>query len=347
MPALPRSDEQCQRAVDTVAKHDTLIAAARALGIARTTLGSILQDAKTRGIEPGGASTDKIELPVFPDDDIPVTDILDHLGKRYEKRRASYDAHTWFKVKVKDPKPIGILWFGDPHLGDAGCDIPLLRHHCDLCATTEGVYGANIGDVGNNWSGKLAALYGKQETSQKTEQKLAEWFMMGSGVRWLIWLIGNHDAWGDGATVLAHMARKYGTNKIILHDWEARFSLVFPNGHEFRVWASHDFKGHSDWNSMHALLKAARLGVDADLLVGGHRHNYGVQDIENPDKGIAQVLVRARGYKTDDEYARRIGHNEQRNGHGVLTILDPINKEVTAFKNIDLGIRVLKLLRDD
>lgn len=342
MTAKPRTDDLRQQAVRLYAEHGSKVKAARAMGVSESTVRRALLEAETKGETPNPS----IELPVFPDDDITPEAILDHLEAREEKRNASFEAHTWFKVKVKDPKPIGILWFGDPHLGDAGCNYKLLRHHCHLCATTDGVYGANIGDVGNNWSGKLAALYGKQETSQKTEQKLAEWFMMGSGVRWLLWLIGNHDAWGDGATVLAHMARKYGTHKIILHDWEARFSLVFPNGHEFRVWASHDFKGHSDWNNMHGLLKAARLGVDADLLVGGHRHNYGLQDIENPDKGIGQVLVRARGYKRHDDYARRLGYMEQKRGHAVFTILDPIDGEVTPFKNVDLGIRVLKMMRD-
>lgn len=337
-----RPEELTSRVLTAYRVHGSHAKGAKAIGIPVSTFKSVYYDAKQAGLIP---DADNIELPVFPDDDVPTEEILDHLGKRYEKRRASYDAHTWFRIKVKDPKPIGILWFGDPHLGDSGCDVPLLRRHCQLCAETDGLYGANIGDVGNNWSGKLAALYGKQETSQKTEQKLAEWFMIGSGVRWLLWLIGNHDAWGDGATVLAHMARRYGTHKIILHDWEARFSLVFPNGHEFRVWASHDFKGHSDWNNMHGLLKAARLGVDADLLVGGHRHNYGLWDAENPDKGISQVMVRARGYKRDDEYARRIGHLEQKNGEAVLTILDPIAKEITGFKNVDLGVRVLKMLR--
>ena len=54
-----------------------------------------------------------IQFPDFPDEDIPVEQIIELQAERFKKRQASFDAHTWFPIKVKDSRPIGIVWFGD------------------------------------------------------------------------------------------------------------------------------------------------------------------------------------------------------------------------------------------
>lgn len=287
----------------------------------------------------------EIEFPDFPDEDIPVSDIVDHMTRRFEKRKASHDAHTWFPVKVKENKPIGILWFGDPHVDDNGANWSILRRHCELCRTTDGLYGANIGDTTNAWAGRLAHLYAKQDTSVGTAQKLAAWFMLESGVKWILWLLGNHDAWGDGSAVLAQMAKRFGTKAITCHDWEARFRIVFPNGAEFKINAAHDFKGHSQWNSLHGPMKAAQLSEDAHLFICGHKHEWSLLITENARRNIRQVIARVRGYKFLDEYARRGGFPEQQGGCGILTIFDPIRRTLHAFEDVEEGAAYLTWLR--
>lgn len=289
-----------------------------------------------------------IELPDFPSDNIPINKILDTMEERSQLRIKSYEAHTWFPVKVNDTKPIGILWFGDPHLDDNGCDIKLLRHYARLCADTPGLYGANIGDTTNNWSGRLAALYAKQDSSLKTARRLAEWFMLDSGIKWLLWLIGNHDAWGDGAEILAMMAAKHKTQKVVTHDWEARFVLQFRNGAEVRVNAAHDFRGDSMWNPLHGAVKAAKMGDKIDLLVCGHKHNWAVSQWEMAAQQISPCMIRVKGFKTYDDYAMRLGHYEQKEGAAILTIIDPkkpLTCRVTAFVDVDAGVEYLKWLR--
>jgi hypothetical protein len=169
--------------------------------------------------------------------------------------------------------------------------------------------------------------------------------MLKSGIRWLIFLIGNHDAWQDGGELLAQMAKRHKTQKIVMHDWEARFSLVFPNGHDFRIWAAHDFPGSSVYNPMHGPLKAGKFGKEADLLVAGHRHNWAVFKYENPDRGLTQTMIRVKGYKTDDDYARRLGIHEQHGGCAILTIFDPHNGQILSFDDIDKGVDFLTWLR--
>lgn len=315
---------------------------ARLMGISRSNVQHRIKLAEFNHEPPAVTG---VEFPVFPDDDVPVEDIIAHMSRRFEKRKASFDAHTWFPIKVKDTKPIGVVWFGDPHVDDNGCNWPALSRDCDICRTTEGLYGANIGDSTNNWSDRLVKLYANQDTSASTARKLAQWLMLDSGVRWLIYLLGNHDVWGDGAAILAQMAKMHGTQKLICHDWEARFELTFPNQRKFRVFAAHDFKGHSMWNPLHGPLKASKMGSDADIYVCGDKHNWGIFSYENAERARTQTMIRVRGYKFMDEYARRLGILEQQNGCSILTIFDPKTSRITAFEDVEAGADYLTWMR--
>ncbi len=344
MPTKPLDDDEVKRRFDAYEKSGRNIAASsKALGIAESTMRNTILRYKAPA-----PSAPELEFPHFPNDDIPIERLIGLAIERSELRKQSYEAHTWFPVKVNDDKPIGILWFGDPHIDDNGCDWKLLYHHASLCANTEGLYGANIGDTTNNWAGRLAALYAKQDTSLKTARRYACWFMLDSGIKWLLWLIGNHDQWGDGAEILAQMAAKHRTQKIVCHDWEARFILKFKNGCEVRINAAHDFAGNSMWNPLHGPVKAAQFGDRLDLVVCGHKHNWAISQWELAQQGTIPLMIRVQGYKTYDDYGRRLGFHEQKEGAAILTIINPQATgagRVTAYADVDSGVEYLKWLR--
>jgi len=342
MPTKPLPGEEVARRLMTLKKErGNIRAAAKALGIERSTLRRTVATYKNDIKE-------TIEFPDFPPENVPIESVIERLKEQSRIRKASYEAHTWFPIKVKDSSPIGIMWFGDPHVDDNGCDWELLARHAELCRLP-GVYGANIGDTTNNWFGRLASKYASQDTSVSTARRLAAWLLLDSGVRWLITLLGNHDQWGDGAAILAEMVKRHGTHKVILHDWEARFVLAFPNGAEIKVWAAHDFPGDSMWNPLHGPVKAARFGPDVDLLVCGHKHNWGVSQWELADKGTSPVMIRTRGYKFNDEYARRIGKQDQKAGSSIFTIIDPNGAtreaRIIPFADVEQGVEYLQWLR--
>lgn len=333
-------DEVKRRYAAIQKEGGSIRAAATRLGIARSSLQDFMKNYAP--IE------DSLEFPNFPPDNVPIERVIDRLKEQSEIRRASYDAHTWFPVKVKDNTPIGIMWFGDPHVDDNGCDWNLLSRHVELCQEP-GVYGANIGDTTNNWIGRLVSQYAKQETSVSTARRLATWFLLDSGIKWMLNLLGNHDQWGDGSAILSEIAKRHGTQKIIMHDWEARFSLNFPNGTEIRIWAAHDFPGDSQWNPLHGPVKAARFGPDVDLFVCGHKHNWGISQWELADKGTSPVMIRTRGYKFNDEYARRIGKQDQKAGASIFTIINPMGttreSRIMAFVDVESGVEYLRWMR--
>ena len=138
---------ELERRYKVYVAHDKSVRAASiSLGIHRSTLRDSINHYE--------AAKSDIEFPDFPASDLPIDRIIDSMKERTKIRRDSYEAHTWFPVKVNDKKPIGIMWFGDPHIDDDGCDWTLLSKHIELCKQP-GVYGVNIGDTTNNWAGRL------------------------------------------------------------------------------------------------------------------------------------------------------------------------------------------------
>lgn len=325
---------------------ETLSDLAKQEGVPRQTFSHWIRsyDAERRAREEA-SSHPEIGMPEFPLDDLPVEDVIDHLTKRFEVKNASFKAHTWFPIKIKSKLPVAIVWVGDPHVDDGGCNWVLLRRDIDLITSTEGCYAANVGDTTNNWSGRLVRLYAQQDTSVSTARQLAQWLMLDSGVTWLIWVLGNHDAWGDGSAILAQMAKRYQTHRLICHDWEARFTLDFGDWTQ-RVFLAHDFKGSSIWNPMHGPMREGQLGEDADLFVCGHRHQSGMFTFENVGRGKVQTFIRVRGYKFHDDHARRGGFKEQEQGCAAITVFDPSTRTSTSFLDVPTGIEFLKQRRE-
>lgn len=319
--------EACQR-LFAQGKNKSEIAVE--LGLHRQTVCKRLRSA------PSAQPEADVELPEFPEDDIDVDQIIAQAVQSYEKRAASAVARKWFEIKVKAERPIGIAFVGDPHLDNAGTNWPLLRQHVDLMKNTPGVHAVNIGDTTDNWVGRLVRLYADSNVSKPRAQKLAKWFLADSGIPWRVWLLGNHDAWGDGAGLL----RLMNTPRIPMEDWEAKFQFVFPSGRACRVWASHDFKGHSMWNSGHGAQRAALMRDDAHIFASGHRHNWFIHKEENADRGNTYTLLRARGYKHIDSYASHHGYASQAAGSTVLCVVDPKGTDssfVRAFEDLEEG----------
>lgn len=271
----------------------------------------------------------------------PIGELLDRRERAFERRHAAHKAVEWQPVFIRDPLPIGIVWIGDPHLDDDSCNLPLLRKHVALCATTPGVYAADIGDDTNNWVGGLMRLFANQDASQETARQLAKWLLAESGLTWILKIIGNHDAWNDGERIIRDM------NAVNVHYWRSTMKLVFPNGCELKVDARHNYKGSSIHNPLHGLMRAARTAGGADILVCGHEHHPAHAWMPTED-GRMPTMVRARGYKWHDTHALSGGFPQHPCGASVMTVIDPsapLDGRVTSFTHLEHGAAFLRALR--
>ena len=329
-----------REALDAVERHGTVTAAALALDINRSTLDHRLRNARQRfGLSASEEPAEgEVELPTFPDDDIDVGEMLDHLERRFDKKQARETAERWFPITIKSDSPVGLAVVGDPHLG-AHCNIKLLRRDAAILAGTPGMMAVNIGDSADNW-GRLVHLYAEADISRPTEQRLARWLLAEAGIPWVVWLEGNHDVMhGEFARFL----RSENVAQVPMVDWRARFRLVFPAG-EVRVDAAHHHKGTSIYNRLHGQKRAALWDEDADIYVAGHHHTWAVAH-EELDDGRVVHLARARGYKWHDEFATRHNFHQDEFGSTILFVIDPSEGEpvrrITAFADLEEGAEFL------
>ncbi len=316
--------------------------AAQKAGISRATMQSFMNN-EAAGMYAQAPSM--IELPKFAiegDDEEPIEDLLKRFQKQHHRQKKAAEARTWFEVKVNETKPYAILWFGDPHLGPH-CDWDLLHRDVVICQQ-EGVYAGNIGDTTDNWpwSGRMARLWAENDISNKTERRLSTWFMAEAGIKWLVWIGGNHDEWNGGLEFYKMLG---GAAEIPVLDWRAKFQLVHKNGTRIRIDAAHGRKGTSIYNPVHGTLRDAKFGEDADLFVTGHIHSYGLFDIEYAERGRRTWLAQISGYKTHDRYAMVNGFAQSNHGASMMSVINPHTGKIQCFGDADQGADYLRFLR--
>ena len=243
-------------------------------------------------------------------------------------------------------EPFALAWLGDPHIDNDGCNWPLLMRDLELFKSP-GVYVCNIGDSTDNWVGRLTRLHAQSSMTQENAYKLVEWLVVESGVHWLVWLLGNHDAWNDGSVITKLLVNK--PKKIVLEDWGAQFQIQTPNKQAFKVWAAHNFPGHSIYNTLHGQQRTAHFKAEAHLYIAGHTHNWALHQEESASKHFTYWLARARGYKWYDDHAHVLGHEPQQEGATILAVFDPNSENqssrVTCWADPFAGADYLEFLR--
>jgi hypothetical protein len=293
-------------------EHGSHERAAKALAMRKSSYRELLRQA--RGEERGFS----VVTPPSPDE--PLPELLQRLRASYARKRAHADATRLVQVNVNIEGPIGLLIFGDPHLGSPLTNWTKLLRDMDLVKNTPGLFGVNLGDVGDNWAGKLAHLWADNEMSHRTEQRLVRWFLR--DIDWLLWLRGNHCFWtgpGDPTPWLAEQ------EDVIAADWSQRIELVFPRGRPCRIGAYHGARGSSMWNSVHGAVKQIRLGARDHLVVAGHTHRgQMLGPIEDDNTGEWSWALNVGSYKDlADGFSKRIGGEGQNAYPSALVIIDP------------------------
>lgn len=329
MPTPPLPEEETARRRKAYDDAGGVITeAARLAGINPSAYSSWAQK---EGLKGKGAFSLVLPVPVadvLPDPDLPIEQVLEHRRQAFERKNAHHRAKRWRRFTVPCSGPYALMFFGDPHLDDDGCNLTLWESHVDLAASTDNLFAVNIGDTTNNWVGRLARLWANQDASAETARRLVKHYLGERGIPWFLWLSGNHDLW-DGP-VGRDVFQMHAPHYVTLEEWQAKVTLVSPNGHELRLWAAHNFKGNSIWNNMHGLERAAQMQDWAHLYVAGHHHDTGLRQGENPHRGFVYNLMRVRGYKFMDEYAELHGFGEYQHGAAGVAVVDPAGDKLNA-----------------
>lgn len=337
-------DEVLQAAVDSVAIYGNLSAAARETNIPRATLQHRVRLAERRGIT---AEYRQFEIDDLPSEGLPTEELIEQRKRKFERKRRAETARKLVPIRIKIDGPIGICHFGDPHVDDDGTDLELLEKHLNAVRNTNGLFAANLGDLQNNWIGRLARLYAEQSTSAKEAWQLTEWLV--ESVDWLYIIGGNHDLWSGEGDPLKWISAHAGT---IYEPWGVRAELKFPNGKSVIINARHDFAGHSMWNPVHGPGKAVQMGWRDHILTCGHKHvSFGAGPYKCPATGLLSYAIRCAGYKTFDRYAKEKGLPDQNAFASAVTIIKPEYDDddprlISVHYDVEEGAEYLTWLRN-
>ena len=249
---------------------------------------------------------------------MPIEEIIDFRKKQYKQKKTAKESKKLIRIDINVDGPIGIAHFGDPHVDDDGTDLSQILHFMNILNNTDGMFAGNLGDIQNNWIGRLSYLYGQQSTSAKESWRLTEYIV--NKMNWLYLVAGNHDVWSGDGDPLDFIMRDH---KGLYEKWGARMRLVFPNGKEITVNARHTFKGNSIWNTAHGVARAAQTGWADHILTCGHTHVSGYQVLKNPANGLISHALQVASFKIMDSYADKLGLDDKNIFNCPVTIIDP------------------------
>lgn len=267
--------------------------------------------------------------------------------RTYERLKNHEDDKAALTITLPEAAPYGIFLFGDPHVDDDGCDWPALHRHIDLIRNTPGLYAANLGDLTNNWVGRLERLYASQRTTAAEAHILAEGFIKSLMGKWLFHIGGNHDLWAGANDPLPGLCSAAAATYIPIGGTVA----VRAGSHSFFINARHTFPGNSMWNTAHGPARSVLLGNDAHLTVCGHKHTTGHNVLVSAKGRICHALQVA-SYKMIDDYALAGGFRNNTVSPAALVVVDPRFPDTdpamqTVFHSVERGAAYLNLVRGE
>lgn len=284
---------------------------------------------------------------VDPEDgEVPIEELIE--GRVKAAKRKAIRAAVHDRTVRLEAEPFALMVFGDPHVDNEGCDWETLLRHVNLAQKTPGVMAVTVGDVQDNWIGRLQRLYSKASLRASDGWRLSKWLL--EQMQWLAIVGGNHDQWAHapGVDPLKWIS-KQAKVKCYAND-EIRLTLTWKDAPELTpltVVVRHDFRGNSWFHPTHGPNKEAMLDGRAHLFIAGHIHQWAQLTTEHRHERIAHA-VRVRGYKRNDAHAKSLGFYEQRNGEACLIVIDPHADEtgrMRIFWDLEHGCEYLTWLR--
>jgi hypothetical protein len=303
-----------------VAEYGGIRPAARALGVHHKTVGKALE--RRRGRLPEA----ELDIPTPPPANEPIEDLIARKREQFNRETASGEFYKLIPIGVRSPGPVVIAAIGDPHVDDDKCDIGRLIDDMSIIGRTEGMFALHVGDITNNWVGRLGRLYAHQSTTAGDGIRLAEHMFQLAPP--LAVVGGNHDLWNEGMSWLNFCVKQAGVKLLQAHG--VRLNLMFPNGASVRVHTRHDFPGHSQFNPVHGLAKEHLFGQRDHINIAGHKHIDAMSATPSPE-GFVHWMFRVSGYKAHDDYAKQGNFKEMKMAPTVGLLIDPSAKSAAEL----------------
>lgn len=243
-------------------------------------------------------------------------ELLCERAEEYKRKQAHHLGKTDVRIRLRSLGPFAIALCGDPHVDDAGTDLDGLAWFMAQCREHEHVYPICMGDLTNNWVGRLKALYAHQASTDDEATELMEWML--DDCPWSFVILGNHDKWGPLASYICQ------SKGIPYASHGARIKFECPEtNYRYVVDARHSHRGNSMYAAEHGQNKQVYRGIQADLVVGAHTHVSASAKRKNGVSGTLHDAVRVGAWKRYDDYAESQHFDHDDVGPYCLVVVDP------------------------
>jgi hypothetical protein len=282
-----------------------MTAAAHSLGISPSTLRNRVKRAQ----ELYSPSASQFTADVEVEQDASIDEIRARRHREFHRKSAKASADRQIDVRLDCTGPFGLVVLGDTHWDNPGSDLPTYERHAECILSTPGLYSGHIGDVLDNWVGRLERLYAEHTTTPTEGWKLAEHYLRELAPKLLFLSGGNHDGWSGHRDPLRYIVR--GT-EIVYRQHRTRIRLLQKKGEPVLTCnARHAFSGRSMYNNAHAALRELLFGCRDDIAICGHYHTSGVSVTKDPETGRKLTGVLVGSYKVHDDFAASRGFSDQ------------------------------------
>ena len=282
----------------------------------------------------------------LPQSDLPsYRDLIEQRRKQTGRRLIADKAHELIEIALHTTGPFGIAMVGDPHIDNPGCNLDLLLAHTACIAKTDGLFAICVGDLQDNWIGRLARLWATQGISAAESQVLVDGWLESFHGKLIALCLGNHDAWTQSMSGLnpTDWIRARGT---VQEAHGVRLRITADDGQVVTINMRHDFPGRSQYNPAHGPNKSLLFGCRDDVAVAGHTHEFGIGVRLNPETRTPMHAVRLGSYKHSDDYAKALGLLDNNVSECCVLMVDPAETDPRHRTWIETNpFRAAKVLR--
>ncbi len=259
-----------------------------------------------------------------------------------EATQANDTKQTKATYEIEDDKPICIAFWGDWHLGAAGCDYNKFEEHRDLIANTDGLYWIGMGDYRDNYLQRMPFGTDEQTVNAEVQDFMVMKYLEDVQHNNIALIRGCHEDWSKqsaGVDLIQKMCDM--TNAV--HLWHGGDLFINFNGNEYHVMARHKFKYESSLNVSNATRRMLDFKGSAEVVCIAHLHNPFIME-QFYQRGY-RIMMRSGSYKKEDEFGQKIGGYEGITGVPCVILYPDKKKYVGMF--LDEAVMFLNALRKE
>lgn len=261
-----------------------------------------------------------------------------HLVDRYAKLRLKNELTSNRVITMEHNHPIGIVFLGDMHIGSVATDYPRLTWLLSALRNPNiPLWVCSIGDILDSmiWPN---VRFEQQKSGVDMEEEIAAaaWWLdeVVKAGRMLGICAGNHDLVSGKMTGNDHLnnvMQRLSVKNIPYHPYELNLTIEL-GGVSYEIRLRHKVQGNSGWNPAHGVAKAHRWDDgDADIIVAGHTHRSGAQEVKI--KGKTRWGIQVGAYKRSelDDYAKENGFANENLHPDYTAILWPQTRKIEVL----------------